>query len=399
MLILAVSLLSTAAYLMSLLTLSYPVDGWWPGGLFIDFKNTWFGAWTFWHGNIDVLFDRADYTIARRRFFGLEIGQIWAYPLHFLMLTLPVGLLSFPVAASLWTVGNLAVFSVFLSRIQRPTTGVALLLILVSSGFVHTIFFGQITILICVLLIGGLAVMPQRPVLAGVAFGLMTVKPHLGLLLAIFLVLNGKWLTIVAAVVTTAILLALSVLVIGVEPWLAYIHQGIPEQAKAMTEERIYWHWMPTWYATLRLYGWSREVAMAVQVAVALLWVGVLLLWRVLQVPLAEQARFLPLLTLASLPYSLPHDILLVAPLLAGAIIRPDVSLPERMLLVAVLTGPGAFAIASMLFGTPVAGPCLWIATVVLIARATRTYWYARPASLASMRSRTPDPAGTAGIR
>ncbi|MGN5509364.1 glycosyltransferase 87 family protein, partial [Campylobacter coli] len=52
---------------------------------------------------------------------------------------------------------------------------------------------GQNAFLTTALMGAGLAGLETRPWLAGVAFGLLTFKPHLGLLIPVLLLLNGRW--------------------------------------------------------------------------------------------------------------------------------------------------------------------------------------------------------------
>ena len=58
----------------------------------------------------------------------------------------------------------------------------------------------------------------------GIAFGLLTVKPQLGLLVPVLLIAQGNWRTFFAAAATALVLAALSVLVYGAEAWQAYFH-------------------------------------------------------------------------------------------------------------------------------------------------------------------------------
>ena len=77
------------------------------------------------------------------------------------------------------------------------------------------IFAGQNGFLTWALMIAGLAQLGRRPVLSGVCFGLLTIKPQLGLLLPLMLVLTGQWRSIMAAIATTAALVVATGLLFG----------------------------------------------------------------------------------------------------------------------------------------------------------------------------------------
>ena len=75
-----------------------------------------------------------------------------------------------------------------------------------------TSFIGQNGFFTAALLIAGLVNLDRRPVLSGVLFGILTIKPQLGLLLPLMLVVSGRWRTIVSAATTTAALVAATVM-------------------------------------------------------------------------------------------------------------------------------------------------------------------------------------------
>jgi hypothetical protein len=352
-----------------------PFEGWFPG-LPVDFKNTWFGAWTFWHADLSVLFDQYDFNVARWRFFPLESGHIWSYPLHFLMLTLPLGLLGFPAAALLWTVANVALYAWFVARFFRPSAAVWFY-ILISSAFLSTLVFGQVAIIASVLLIGGLTILPRRPVLAGLAFGILTIKPHFGVLLPLFLLIERQWSAIASAIVTAAVLLAFSVLVIGWEPWLAFLQQGVPAQTEAMLEKQLLWSWEPSWYAGLRQLTVHKAPALAVQFALASCSALAMVWLKGAGVAYEGRAALVPLLTLASLPYVLPADLLMVAPLIALRLADARTPLPVFAALLAFQTGAGAFFVISRLTDWPLYPALFSLVAVLCVWDAVRS---ARPA-------------------
>ena len=101
-----------------------------------------------------------------------------------------------------------------------------LLLLLLAPAVTANIWTGQNGFLVAALLVGGLIQLDRRPILAGVLFGMLTIKPQLGLLLPIMLVLTGRWRTIGAAVATVVVLFAATSLVFGLEVWTAYIQDA-----------------------------------------------------------------------------------------------------------------------------------------------------------------------------
>jgi hypothetical protein len=93
------------------------------------------------------------------------------------------------------------------------------LALLASPAALLCIVLGQSSFFIGALLLGGLAVLPRRPVLAGVFFGLLTLKPQMGLLLPVLLLVRGETRAILAALLTAGALVALSCLALPPELW------------------------------------------------------------------------------------------------------------------------------------------------------------------------------------
>jgi hypothetical protein len=102
----------------------------------------------------------------------------------------------------------------------RSLEGIAL--VIAPSTFI-CLMAGQNGLVTGALLLGGLRLLERRPVLAGVLFGLLSFKPHLGILIPIALIAARQWRTFAAAGLTTAALYAGSVLAFGVAAWQAYL--------------------------------------------------------------------------------------------------------------------------------------------------------------------------------
>ena len=74
------------------------------------------------------------------------------------------------------------------------------------------------------LLLAGFAALPARKMLAGVAFGLLTLKPQLGLLVPVFLVARGEWRVILVAGGVAAGLVAVSCVMFPPALWGEWAH-------------------------------------------------------------------------------------------------------------------------------------------------------------------------------
>src|SRR5262249_29996636 len=133
------------------------------------------------------------------------------------------------------------------------------------------IFAGQNGFLTSALMIAGLAQLGRRAVFSGVCFGLLTIKPQLGLLLPLMLVLTGQWRAIIAAVATTAVLVLATGALFGFEIWPQYVRMALPVQSEILTQgEGIFTMMMPTVFMNARIAHLPLDIAWALQGAVSL---------------------------------------------------------------------------------------------------------------------------------
>ncbi len=112
--------------------------------------------------------------------------------------------------------------------------------------------------------------------------GLLTIKPQLGVLLPLVLILIGAWRAIIAATLTAALLVVLSVAIYGVEPWQAWWGETAKWQWSFTTDTQSFFTTQKTTaFSALRLLGASIDAAMAFQMVVAVL--VVVATWAVLK--------------------------------------------------------------------------------------------------------------------
>jgi hypothetical protein len=78
---------------------------------------------------------------------------------------------------------------------------------------------------------GGAALIAGRSFVAGLAFGLLALKPQLGIAIAVLLIACREWRTIAGIATSVALQAALSMAVVGLDPWLSYVAviQRLPE--------------------------------------------------------------------------------------------------------------------------------------------------------------------------
>jgi len=195
-----------------------------------------------------------------------ESRFIFSYPPIYGLFIAPLAQLAYPMAWLLWSLTGLAVFVVVLAMLTPAPF--RLWLTLAFPGVYLNIIQGQNGLFSAALLGGAMMSLASRPILAGVLIGLLTVKPTLGLLLPLALLCARQWVAFFAAAATTLALALTSVLVFGMEPWIAFI--GNAGFASAMLEQgQLPWAKMPSVFVALRMLDVGTAVAYAAQGVVA----------------------------------------------------------------------------------------------------------------------------------
>ena len=194
-----------------------------------DFLNTWMGGRSVFFGGPAPWFDAKTYNDTLHQMLGAPYpDRYWSYPPDVMLFIWPFGLLPYVPAYFVWCAAGIALY---LLACRRAIPNERLLFLAVAPGIAACIFFGQNGFYTAALLIGGLLCLDRRPVLAGVLFGILTIKPQLGLLLPVMLLLERRWLTIASAVVTTALLVAATSLWFGWHVWVEFLEKVVPQQA------------------------------------------------------------------------------------------------------------------------------------------------------------------------
>lgn len=173
-------------------------------------------------GNHADVYDQSAHIAAQQAYFTQsDAFTAFFYPPMFLPFCWPLGWLPYVPALALWlvTTGALFVFAVLRWLRARAVPAPGWLLLAAFPASVIQITHGQTAFLSAGLLLLGTLWVRERPVLAGVLFGLATIKPQFGLLVPLVLVLTGEWRVIAAAAGSALALATVSALLFGKGIW------------------------------------------------------------------------------------------------------------------------------------------------------------------------------------
>lgn len=153
---------------------------------------------------------------------GFKSFYPYLYPPTFLLPSDWLKLFPYGMAETIWTLAGLALF-VSAARLAFKNR-LAWVAMLASPAALLTIVTGETALFTSALLLAGFAWLPSRPALAGIAFGLLTLKPQLGVLIPFALLALDAWPAILTATLTALALIALSCLAFPPSLWALWAH-------------------------------------------------------------------------------------------------------------------------------------------------------------------------------
>jgi hypothetical protein len=305
-----------------------------------DFANTWLGARLALTGHPQAYFAVDAYNrLLADEFGGNYPFHIWSYPPHFLLFTWPLALLPYMTAYILYCAAGLAVYLVVIGQEERRIDHFVLLT--TAPVVIVNIWCGQNGFFIAALLAGGLIVLDRRPILAGLLFGILSIKPQLGILLPLMLVLTGRWRTVLAAAITILLLVTAAAFVFGPDVWTAYIDDAMPVQSRVFLREfENFMTHMPTVFMNARVAGLPLPAAVALQIGFSLLAIAAVTwtFWRRRDADLSN--ALLVSATFLVTPYAFNYDMVVFGWVIIRLMDRSDNTMLDYALMLAVWALP-----------------------------------------------------------
>ena len=264
-------------------------------------------------GHPPLVYDDASQRTAERKVAGYKGAayETWDYPPTFLLMVLPLSLLSYHLSLVTWTLLTLAAYLSVLWVIL-PDRSAMWLSIAFPAAFVN-MRDGQNGFVSLALMGGGLLLLERRPILAGLLLGVLSYKPQFGILIPIVLAATGHWRAFASATVTILGLAAVTDFVFGWDTWRAFLVSMPITSHRLLVEGSIGFGKMQSVFGAARVWGASLATSYMLQGSVGLATLGtVLWVWRE-RVPFSMKAAALVTGTLLVTPYMVDYDLVLLA--------------------------------------------------------------------------------------
>lgn len=319
----------------------YLVASWWQGawlvgpdghGIPTDFVNVWAAGKLALEGHPAAAYDwpthKAMEVAALGRPFDGYFG--WHYPPVFLFAAAGLALLPYTAAYVLWVFGTFPLYLATIRTIIGDRSGYFL-----AAGFpaiLCNFIVGQNGFLSAALFGGALILIERRPIAAGVLLGLLTYKPHLGLLIPVALIAGGYWRTLATAAVVAALMAAASWAAFGFATWQAFFGNISHTSEAFLSNGWADWHKLQTAFGLTRSLGGPEWLAWSIQAVIALAAAAaVIVVWRS-RASYEVKAATLGVAALIATPYLYTYDLVVLAVPLAFVfrLARADGFLPNE---------------------------------------------------------------------
>lgn len=290
-----------------------------------DFSSFYAAGSLVLDGRASDVYDMAAHYARERQLFGAATPYYgWLYPPIFLLIATPLALMPYPLALAVWQCSSFVLYlfaiGVILRIARRDNATIAKVWWPAAAAFPAAFInlgHGQNGFLTAGLLGAALAILPRRPVVSGVLFGLCAYKPQFILLIPIALLAGGHWRTIVAAGVTVIALVLVSHLAFGPDIWWAFAASTETSRKLLLEQGDVGFEKLQSVFAAVRMWGGGISLAYALQGAMSLAALGsVALVWRSL-CDHDLKAALLIIATLLGSPHVLDYDLLILAPAIA----------------------------------------------------------------------------------
>lgn len=358
----------------------------------IDFDGYHLIARLFWLGQIRGAYHQPALLEFQKSLSGLRGFWPWTYPPQFVLLLAPLAFLPLGAAYLLFTGVSFAAYLAVLKRVAGNSF--VTVLMVTFPALLITICCGQNGFVTGTLI--GLACLgfADRRAVAGLPLGLMIIKPHLAIALALYAVVNRRW----GAVLTAAATILLSTLVVtailGLGIWPAFF-EGIREASIFLSRGLYPLFRMVSLYASFRSLGLPVTLAMAIQLLAACIALAAVV-WVSRRLAPRQALGVAAIASLLVSPYAYDYDMPIFA--VGLALLHDDIlqfaSEGERLAVYGLITFSSGFGMV-MAFGlSPLPNMPLWaFSGLTLFAAASMILQIARR----SIADTVPRSIGTAG--
>ncbi len=233
----------------------------------------------------------------------------WPYPPTFLLVIIPVGLVSFAPAFALFSAAGLAAYALSLTRAARGLDRLHLLFAAAFTGVSIALAAGQNTLITAAAAASALTFLASSPLVAGACVAALAIKPQLAILFPLAFACGRQWKALAASAAWTLAFAAVVTAALGADAWAAFAAHLHSFNQSFVEHGASHWAAMPTIFAAARLSGASIPAAYVAQALVAIPAAALTALLWLRDARFELRASALIISTLLVQPYLMYYDL------------------------------------------------------------------------------------------
>ena len=231
-----------------------------------DFIVFWTAIQLMAQDNLAALYNAPQFAEALAGHFSArELFLYWGYPPPYLLLLWPFTFFSYHAAHALWLAGGVAAWVAANWRAPWAKGRYGWILAAAPVGM-FCLFIGQNGLYLAAALVGGLRLLQRQPLAGGALLSLITLKPHLAVLIPFYLLASRQWRALLSFILCSIALYGASILVFGWQLWPAFFHQLLGVQSQVMELAPT----MMSLFTSLTVLGAGKMLALGAQALLAL---------------------------------------------------------------------------------------------------------------------------------
>lgn len=230
----------------------------------------------------------------------------WFYPPTYQATIYPLAKVEYRLSFILFFILSLSVFTISIKLISQKRLGLVDALAFPATSV--SLFFGQNSLLTAGILLLGLYNLKEKPVISGIFFGILTIKPHLALLLPVALAVGRYWTALISFIVTTLVIIAYSIILLDSTTWLIFFEK-IDTPKNLLETGALPWRVMTSIFSNARILGLNVDASYLAHLIFSLVVIFALIyVWKK-TTDLALRGSILVLATLGLSPYMYDYEL------------------------------------------------------------------------------------------
>jgi hypothetical protein len=331
----------------------------------IDFCTIWVSGKFAASGDPARAYDYSEFSAAQAALVGPPQANLppyhFFYPPTFLFFTYPLAWTSYFAAYVVWVAATSALYFFAIRAILPGST--AILMAATPLVVPENIVLGQNGFLTAALIGFSLVYIERRPSVSGIFLGLLTYKPHFGVLFPLALVASRNWRAMASAVAVTMILGVAATVAFGYVTWASVIASLLERNSELSTDYGLeltlqsvfgFFHWA----------GAGAGLSFGIHLAFAIMTTLLICLVWARAIPYALKAAILSIGALTATPYVQIYDLSILSVAVAFLVkdgLANGFLAGERMIILLCFAG--------LYFLLLPVGPIIYLAVLVLIIR------------------------------